>query len=51
MSKETAPKEQRGRTDKLVSGTLRDIADHPTARLTFRPAGTPVRPSSPSKPR
>ncbi len=46
---ETPPKEQRGRPGQSASGAL-NLADRPTARLSFRPVGAPMRCPAPTSP-
>jgi len=50
MSMETPSQEQRGRSGRLDSGTLSDLADRPTVRLPFRPAGAPMQCPATSSP-
>lgn len=50
MSMEIPPEEQRGRSGQLASGTLARPGQQTTGRLAFRPAGAPVRCSSPTVP-
>jgi MFS family permease len=47
---ETSPKEQREYPSQSASGTLDNLADRPTVRLSFRPVGAPMRCPAPASP-